>query len=767
MIRFGLRLATAGGRGAIAGLALTATAVAIGTAILLFALSFAPAMAGRADRAAWHAGYIFSPDPAAGTLLLIVEDHTDGQLLTRIHVAPAEQGPVPLPPGVAAMPAPGTAYVSPALAERMTSVPANELADRIGRVVGTIDDGALASPDELVAVIGTEPSILVHQGAAVVSGFVTEAPPLDLPPVGVLIIVIAAIGALAPVAVFVSTATRMSAARREQRLAALRLVGATPRQVAGLAVVEALLSTVVGAVAGVVLFIATRPLIALIPLDSTTWWPDTIVPPVPAAIALLLAVQAVGTVGALVAMRRLTITPLGVQRRSVPPPPRAGRVIPLVVSIVGLMGAIWLFRSGTLSEVSLVAAGLAFAAVVASIAFAGPWLTAIVGHGLHRAARGASVLLAARRLGDDPRGSFGAIAGVIMAVFVASAFFTFAGYLDSRAGRDTDPLLQPGAVVAELGAASATTPSGSSASAGLAERLTAVDGVTGAVAVRDVALVQGEGMVGVGWLASCADVAVVLGLTDATCAPGGITTSSGATAVGRFTLVPDPAAADGGISPRASIDAGTGGAPNLLMSEGELAGFLPGLLIDPSALDDPSVVARFPVSRIYVATDGSTGVGERVRTAIVAAAPASVVRLEEERVAASGQFAEIGRIVALGMIGTLALAGCSLAVAITTSTLDRRRQFVFLRSAGMPASGLRATLLLQAGAPLVAVAVASGFLGAVVGVAILWIAAGVVALPDMSLLGVLASSLAVAMSIVSLTLPPLERMTRPASLRHE
>ena len=40
-------------------------------------------------------------------------------------------------------------------------------------------------------------------------------------------IVLAVIGALVPVAVFVSTATRLSAARREQRLAALRLVGAT------------------------------------------------------------------------------------------------------------------------------------------------------------------------------------------------------------------------------------------------------------------------------------------------------------------------------------------------------------------------------------------------------------------------------------------------------------------------------------------------------------------------------------------------------------
>ena len=148
-------------------------------------------------------------------------------------------------------------------------------------------------------------------------------------------------------------------------------------------------------------------------------------------------------------------------------------------------------------------------------------------------------------------------------------------------------------------------------------------------------------------------------------------------------------------------------------------------------------------------------------------APASSVRLAEERFAANSQFEEIGRIVAVGLVGTLALAGCSLAVAVTTATLERRRQFVFLRSAGMPASSLRATLLLQAGVPLTAVATASALLGALVGVAILWIAAGVVALPDVSLVGVLVVSLAVAMGIVALTLPPLERLTRPASIRHE
>lgn len=762
MIHLGLRLALAGGRGAVAGLGLTAIAVAVGTAILLFALSFAPALGERDARTAWRIPSAPVPAGEVGTLFAVFEDRVGDRLLVRVHVAPTSTDPAPIPPGIRALPLPGEAYVSAALASLMAELPADQLADRIGQVVGTIDEGSLASPDELVAVIGTEPDVLRAYGAPVVSGYPTEVAALDLPPIAALIVVLAGFGALAPVAVFVATATRMSAARRELRLAALRLVGATPSQVARLAVVEALVATSIGAVGGVAIFVLFRPVIARIPLDETTWWPNTIVPPPLLAVALLIAVQAVGAAGALVTMRRLTISPLGVQRRTMPPTPRAARMVPLVISIVTLMTAIWLYRGRALPEtVTLGGAGLAFAGVIGSIAFAGPWLTGLVGRFLHRFARGAATLLASRRVGDDPRGSFGAIAGVIMAVFVASAFFTFAAYTRTQMVVVND-FLRPNAVVAWLG-------NGTGLTDGLADRIAGLDGVTGAVPIREVGLVRGEGIQAFGWLASCADVVTVLRLEGAACDPGGVTTVSGATIGGTFQLVPDRSDLTGATPPSVQLvvpgdvasSAFTTGVPP------ESLGFLPDVLIDPVALADPAAASAFPVTRIHIATDGSPGVGERVRNAIVAAAPAAYVTLQQEGPNFAGPYEEIGRIVAIGLLGTLALAGCSLAVAVTTATLERRRQFVFLRSAGMSASGLRATILLQAGVPLVAVAGASALLGVIVGAAVVWIAGGTVALPDVSMAGVLLASLAVAMLIVALTLPPLERMTRPASLRHE
>ncbi|HEY2888885.1 MAG TPA: FtsX-like permease family protein, partial [Candidatus Limnocylindrales bacterium] len=290
MIRLGLRLATAGGRGALIALALTALSVAIGTAILLFALAFKPALDSRSEQAAWRTNFNGVTSDVAPSLLVVpVDDVYQGQPLVRFLVAQLEPG-APVPPGIERLPAPGEAFVSPALAALLTQAPADQLGDRLGMVVGTIGDQALRSPQELVAVIGSTKAELENLSALPISSFAVDPPIPPISPIAELMIILAIIGALAPVAVFVSTATRLSAARREQRLAALRLVGATGVQVTGIAVVEAVLASALGAAGGVALFFLVRPLIALIPLDGATWFPGAIQPPTNAAIAILLLI---------------------------------------------------------------------------------------------------------------------------------------------------------------------------------------------------------------------------------------------------------------------------------------------------------------------------------------------------------------------------------------------------------------------------------------------------------------------------------------------
>jgi len=170
-------------------------------------------------------------------------DVFDGQNIYRFDVA-ATGASSPVPPGVPHDPGPGRYYASPALAALLRSTPPDELADRYpGRLAGTIGDAALSSPNSLVIIIGRAPAQLARTpGSAQVTSIVAAVPgtfsdrnPGGLeympPSAGIqasgidLILSVVALAMLAPVLIFIATATRLSAARREQRFAAMRLVG--------------------------------------------------------------------------------------------------------------------------------------------------------------------------------------------------------------------------------------------------------------------------------------------------------------------------------------------------------------------------------------------------------------------------------------------------------------------------------------------------------------------------------------------------------------
>jgi hypothetical protein len=758
MIRLGIRLATSGGRGALVGLALAAVAVATGTAVLLFALSFKPALDDRAERAAWRSSFVISDSGTAADAALLVASNVDeyqGQPLERVLVARLVDDP-PLPPGLSRLPGPGESLVSPSLAALIAAVPADQLGDRFGTVVGTIGDAALRSPQELVAVVGMTPEALDVLGAAPVIGFDPTPKPPDIPAIAILLIVLAIIGALVPVAVFVSTATRLSAARREQRLAALRLIGATAFQVTRLAAVEAMVVSVIGVVVGIGLFVLVRPLVALVPLDDATWFADSIQPPLVPAILLLLAIPVVGAAAAVVALRRVVVTPLGVQRRQTPASPGFARAVPLVIALVALASVSTTagrFVSG--DPATLLKMGVSFGGVIVGIVLIGPWLTVLVGRALRWLPGGASMLLASRRLTDDPRGSFGAIAGVIMAVFVASAFFTFVGFAANQ-GSDRGGVVGPNQVFVEMpfneGPPFAEVPA----------RIAAVPGVRSVLPIPSGEVFD-DGAPVEAWVVTCADFVRQFALPAQGCGSAPIHILDGVTtfAAGSYTFSPDRgdrAAIDVTIKARDVASFNVGG--------GIVIGRLPQMIIDPSLIK--AAAHQASPTRFYVTTDGSSATGERVRTAVMASVPTAYVRLADEDRSTSHVYEEFGRVVALGLVGSLILAGCSLAVSVTTSVLERRRQFALLRSAGMPVSRLRAVVLLQAGAPLVVVAIFSAVLGIVVAQVILRLAEATnVPWPNASLAVVLAVSLAAALGVVALMLPPLERLTRPDSVRVE
>ncbi|MEA2622098.1 MAG: hypothetical protein QOH61_1008 [Chloroflexota bacterium] len=775
MLRLGVRLALAGGRPSLVGIAVTATAVAIGTAVMLFALSFEPALQARYARSAWRqgSGYTLVGDTQPSTprdlMMIDTEDHVGGRPVTRIDVAAL--GPeAPLPQGLAAWPRTGEAYVSPALAELLAVTPSNQLGDRFGRVVGTLGEEALRAPNELAAVVGTDPQVLRLRYAPVVTelGSETKLPSLSF--VISLVAVIAAVGALAPVIVFMITSTRLTAAGRERRLALLRLLGATPGQMQVLAAGEAAAAMVPGVLGGVLLFFLARPLVASFEVDQLTWFMDAVWPPLLQAAVALAVVPVVGIGAALFALRRVRMSPLGTVRGQRPRAPSRWRLIPLLGASVlfGLSVVLIGDRQGR-TQFAVMLIGAAFIGLIVGIVVAGPWLTGLVGRLLGRFVRGPAGLLAARRLTDAPAWAFGAISGVIMAVFVASAFSVILGYMSLYAAQSTGLPLQPNSVSASL-----WVPVAPAADvAKLLDGIRAIDGVESAAAVRNTYVTNRDDEVfQTAWVADCEDLNRTLNFTNSCDGAqvwigphANLEVQGDGWSVAEADNVRDSVPGDLYYPATEPLAPGYRTA-SYRFEKTDYYG-MPDIVVDPSALPDGG--RRFPADRFVVATTGSPATLEQIRTLIGTRSPFADVRSIEELTNGSvGVLGELSRVVALGTLATLLMAGCSLAVSVAAGLLDRRRPLGLLRLTGMPLGRLRATILMEAAAPLFVTAAISAVLGVAAGEIVLQTVASVaIPMPDPSLLVLLASGLAAAMLVVAATLPLLGRITATESTRFE
>jgi hypothetical protein len=466
------RLAVSGGRESIVRLVLTAIGVAIGTTLLLLAAATDPAIRAHQHRQAWqHTGMDESDVQGPGNPLLwrISHDGVAGRTMTVLEVASAGPG-APVPLGLDHVPGVGEVYVSAPLADLLDALSPDRLADRFPSTpAGTIDRRYLAGPDDLVAVVGRPADVLRDAGALAVHHIRTAPAPYQFTDFLRLVLGIAAVGLLMPVLVFVSTSTRLGAARREQRFAALRLAGATPRQTNIVAAFEAGAAAAAGAVLGGIGFLLVRPHAAGIEIDGhPSFVGDVHVSPAFLA-AILVAVPALAVVAAMASLRRLQISPLGVARRAVRPRPTVRRLLPLALGTVGFVVSLKA-AEGSRGVGMLLPVMATFAVMIYGIVVAGPWLTVLTARIIRRLGRRASALLAGRRLEDDPAAGFRAVSGLVLAVFVASVVSGLTPAVLAEGRRSKGGLVAGSTIVAELppgtSAASARAALSSAAAAG-------------------------------------------------------------------------------------------------------------------------------------------------------------------------------------------------------------------------------------------------------------------------------------------------------------
>lgn len=668
-----IRLSLLGSRNSWGRLAGIVGGIALGTATFMLLAGAFTALQTRDDRSLWT-------DPTSGAALVAEDgtpvpltddvaavatlaDHYGDRDVTHIDIAATADTTVTVP-GVDAPPAAGTYYASPALAALVERLPSGQLGDRYGTLVGTLPDDVLVGPDSLVAVVGTdEATIRTEAGASLVTALVGESRGASSS--YQIIVGIGAIGVFFPVLLFVSIVTQLGAARRTERFATLRLIGASPRTVTRLISVETVATSVVGVVAGIGLGWALRPVAGKVSLNGAEFFPADLTPSAPVAAVAALAIVAGTTLAAARRLRRAGIGPLGATSELQERRPSAWRLAPLVLGLSMLGGLYLAVRAGAAGESAgplLLLGG--FFVTTLGIVVAGPWLTYRVSALATRRASSAAAVIAGSRVRRHPVATFRSVSGLVVAVFIVTVFAVAATSATPSLGMDTGPGLMPtDAIVGAL-------PAGADAhdAEAVVAELTDVAGVTGAAVLSGV----GEGDV------FAHDVVMATAADAATLGLGEVPDGAALVSFAPWAY----AATDAGDRAR------------------------------PEAADDIDATTLVPIA-VVVRTDGTTAALERTRTAMGAlTATAPETRAELQNVGNRRVLDELSLLAYVGALFSIAIAGCSLAVATAAAMIDRRRVLGLLRLVGMPVRQVRRIVTLEAAAPLLAVLGLSVGLGA-------------------------------------------------------
>jgi hypothetical protein len=734
MIGFGLRLAVAGGREALTRLVVIAAAVAVGAGLLLATLAGVNAVNAQLTRYAAMFPIASTGGEADPLWWSTRQDYFQGKQIVRIDVAAT--GPsAPTPIGIPETPGQGEYYASPALQKLVSAHPADQLGDRYpGYDLGTIGPAALTSPDALIVIVGGTPDEVAKlPNAKQVTSVGDNVPPLPETMVDLIMSVIAG-GLLFPVLIFIGTATRLSAARREQRFAAMRLVGATPKQTSLVAAVEAAAAAVAGTALGFILFLAFRGWLANIPFTGMSFFPSDISLTLLDVLLVALGIPAGAAVAAWISLRRVRISPLGVTRRVTPRPPRAYRLIPLVLGVAVLAFAL-VYRPDTSDgQTAIFLPGLLL--IMTGLILAGPWLTMIGARVMARRAGRPATLIAARRLADNPKAGFRAISGIMLALFVTSVAVSVITTIVAHRGP------------APTGSTDASTMSTvfvekpSSVPDTLLADLRSIPGVKSATVIHENP-VPGQQQ---------RQVRLGLNLGDTVAHyPGVIGCADVPKAYGRC--------ADGATVaevPMEFIPFGGSASPTTVW---------------PAASVSLGDLRRLPVASIVVGTDGSAAALERSRTILELAYPTFWVApnvpgdFESDFANTLRGWQQLANVI---IIASLALAGCSLAVSVVGGLTERKRPFSLLRLSGAQVRVLRRVVALESAVPMLAVAVLAigmGFLTAQ-----LFLKAQMdytLTPPGVGFYGIVVVGLAACLGIIAATLPLLERITGPETARSE
>ncbi|WP_086821908.1 ABC transporter permease [Allokutzneria sp. NRRL B-24872] len=754
----GVRLAVAGGRGALVRLVWITVGIGLGVAALLTVASANSVLSSHEqrtyDRLISSSGEATRPVPGVSPLhSSYVSTEFAGRRFGGAMLFADGPNP-PRMPGVEALPKPGEIVFSPALRDFLAGRDGELLRPRFPqRVIGLIGDEGLSGPSELHFYIGVERAEL-PEGA--VGSYVVGVPAEDLyiNPLLVLLAVIALVVLCVPVVVFVAGSARLSASARDRRLAALRLIGAGSGQVRRIAAGESLVGALAGLVAGVGFFLGGRELLDWGSPFGLSVFARDIRPSPPLTLVIFVVVPVIAVLAALFALRSTLIEPLGVRRGEGRAPRRLWwRLLPVLAGVALLAGQ----HRGMASEPRPALVVLGVVLILVGLPMVLPWL---LERCVGRSRTGPlSWQLAMRRMEAHGGASWRIVGG--FSALLAGGIAVQALLLTIDPMHQNEHMTPQG----DGGRAWTATSDAESARA-LAERLRAVPGVARAVSY-DVAyprkpLREFDSLELI--VAPCPALRELTPIEN--CADGDV--FSYPDRAGEHVEVPvgTEFALDSDAAREALVTwRFPSGVHPVARPAAHLRWIGPGLLLTPSALAGVVPEFQHQVS-VWFGEQDSLAL-EGIRNVIGLTGPLmaptrATTASDSERI-----YAAIRQLVTVSSAVTLGLAAGGLLVVAFEHVRQRRRQFAVLAATGVPYSTLALSVLWQNAVPVLL-----GTGGALVcGLGLAVLVLNTTPMPQhydwagIATMG-LAATIAVLLATL-LTLPQLRRAMRPEGLRTE
>ena len=348
----------------------------------------------------------------------------------------------PLIPGLKRQPKANEVFVSPALFQLIKREPTLQNRYAKYQIKLGIPNNILISPDSKLAIYrlsdqwlerANQPGKQLNQTVSAFGnsdlGNFSRIPETRSQMIITTFMLICGLGICFPMLILLISAMRIGMVQREQRYAALSLLGASKRQVNKIILSEALASTGIGVICGLILYKITRvTILANLKFGQERFFLQDITLDLPLYLGTVALIFLVVILVNAIALRKVKSSPLGVVKiQKLPRKPSILGLLPLVIAVISiwqltrLSAENWYMKN---AEIGMLWFAATFVVIMIGLLTSGAFLTRLFANLLSFCSRKMTGLMIAKHLQKFAKATFSSVSGVVLALFVSSFFMT-------------------------------------------------------------------------------------------------------------------------------------------------------------------------------------------------------------------------------------------------------------------------------------------------------------------------------------------------------